>query len=216
MTLRLEWENLFCREVQGRLESRVTGGYARGRGLKRRESCRLGVIRALMETFLISKTHITNPENLFLLMQDTIFLILDELSPLLTGLNKFFLKSWFLAFPCLLVLLIFLLAPQFLFHDVGQKTDFLTQDFHGDVLFDHFLPTKNSPASLPTYALHIHLSTPSGLAWHSSHFLGRCTAWTLQVIKPPRASLASKRKGNLVMNNSPGLSEMSRFRQLSS
>lgn len=154
-----------------------------------------------METFLNSKTPITNPENLLHLMQDTIFLLLDESSPPVTRWNKFFFKSCLLAFPCFLVLLIFLLAPQFLFHDVGQRTDFLTQDFHGGVLLDYFLPTKNSIAFPSICTLHIHLSTPDGLPWDSSVLEGDAQLGHIQLSKALWASLAGKRKEDLVENN---------------
>lgn len=147
-----------------------------------------------METFLNSKPLITNPENLLHLMQDTIFLLLDESSPLVTGWNTFFLKSCLLAFPCFLVLLIFLLAPQFLFHDVGQKTDFLTQDFHGGVLLDHFLPTKSSIAFPSIRTLHIHLSTPDGLAWGSSVLEGDAQLRHVQLRHCEHPWLARERK----------------------
>lgn len=154
-----------------------------------------------METFLNSKPPITNPENLLHLVQDTIFLLLDESSPPVTGWNKLFLKSCLLAFPCFLVLLILLLAPQFLFHDVGQKPDFLTQDFHGGVLLDHCLPAKSIIAFPSIRILHIHLSTPDGLAWDLPILEGDAQLGHVQLSKALWASLAGKRKEDLVENN---------------
>ena len=111
-------ENFFCREIQGRLVPRVMDGNAGGWVLRRRGSFTLGMITTLMETFLTSKTPITNPENLLLLLQDTIFLRPDESSPPLTWLNMFFSLK-----PCVLVL-IFLWLHNFSFMMLISKLAF--------------------------------------------------------------------------------------------